>query len=569
MNKENVEINCHYRDAKNQIKFFCDITYRQGIEFILTVHSKEEIILNNGCFTCYDGANNRYILNNLRHKDNPRNFFYDKRYYFQSLIIDTNKHYIGEKILTENKEIKFKTIYFTMPYINTFFYNIDSLYTENTADNKPSLQYNKNCDFTPIIINGFTIEILSGYKCSSGKRGSAGGYFNLIKSIKISSDEYRDLPDFVEIITTLANFFSICLKRKILISKIWSDKKDNTFNSDFEIKTFQYYVLNKDYQDDISPFKILATYALLKENFENIVNKYFQSKQEPYETFPVFCDLYMRYNDAPVEILPQMKFLPLMQGIEAYVGSLPYNQLAKVPPKSKKALKKFKNENAHLPRINEIDFWQQLPFQIKINNAIENLKIENIINFKLDEKKNYKLINQMVKIRNYYTHYGKLPKIDDDDFYDAMEYTQIICEILIMKKLNFTEEQIKISLSNNYYYLRQWNNKYCFLKEDNIIPKGFEDKIYVGEADCFVKDKYTKYALFYKLNKNNNQVELYAKNLFKYGRTRTLIVDINLTEKEKSKLDKIFQRCYNNFLESEDQLKYRNELKNKKEVHRT
>ena len=82
----------------------------------------------------------------MRHKDNPRNFFYDKRYYFQSLIIDTNKHYIGEKILTENKEIKFKTIYFTMPYINTFFYNIDSLYTENTADNKPSLQYNKNCD---------------------------------------------------------------------------------------------------------------------------------------------------------------------------------------------------------------------------------------------------------------------------------------------------------------------------------------------------------------------------------------------------------------------------------------
>ena len=44
---------------------------------------------------------------------------------------------------------------------------------------------------------------------------------------------------------------------------------------------------------------------------------------------------------------------------------------------------------------------------------------------------------------------------------------------------------------------------------------------------------------------------------------------VELTEEEKSKLDKIFQRCYNNFLESENQLKYRNELKNKKEVHRT
>lgn len=568
MNKENVEINCHYRDAENKIKFFCDITYRQGIQFVLTVHSNEEIILNDGCFTCYDGANNRYILNNLQYEDNPRKIFYDKRYYFQSLIIDSSRHYVGEKIVTDNKEIKFKTIYFTTPYINTFFYNIDSLYTERTADNNPSLQYNKICDFVPIIVNSFTIELLTGYKCGSGKWGSEGGYFDLIKSIKISSDDYKNLSDFIEIITTLTNFFSICLKRKNLISKIWSNKKDNTLNTDFEIKTFQYYVLNKDFQDDIIPFKTLATYALLKENFENIVNNYFNSKQEPYESFPVFCELYMRYNDAPIEILPQMKFLPLMQGIEAYVGSLSYNQLAKVPNPSKKALKRFKKENAHMPRIDEIDFRQFLPFQIKINNAIENLKIENIINFKLDKEKNYKLINQIVKIRNYYTHYGTLPKIDDDDFYDAMDYAKIICEILIMKKLNFTEKQIKTSLSNNYYYLRQWNNKYCFLNEDSIIPKGFEDKIYVGEADSFVRDKYAKYALFYKLNKNNNQVELFAKNLLKYGRTRTLTVKAKLTEEEKNKLDKVFQRCYNNFLESEIQLKYRRELKNKKEVHK-
>ena len=68
--------------------------------------------------------------------------------------------------------------------------------------------------------------------------------------------------------------------------------------------------------------------------------------------------------------------------------------------------------------------------------------------------------------------------------------------------------------------------------------------------------------VFDVINKYNELVEQFKKDCDELYLSQ-------FTEEEKSKLDKIFQRCYNNFLESENQLKYRNELKNKKEVHRT
>lgn len=562
MQEENTVINCHCRDCDNKIKFFCDITYRQGTEFILSVYSNEPINIQDDYFVCYDGQNNKYILNNLSSEEYPKKYFHGKRYYFKSLVKTANNYDINATIDNIPKGL-FKTIYFTFPYINTFFFNIDYLRSSNNSKCR-SLTYIKNCNFTPININGFNIDLMLGYNYGAGSIGVGSGHFDLIKHIKITSKEERNLKDFIEIITTLMNFFSICLKRKLLISNIWSDRNDNSLNSYCEIKTFQYYILNKDFQKEINPYKGLATYALLQNNFEEVVSKYFQIKQEAFERFPVFCELYMRYNDAPIETLPQMKFLPLMQGIEAYISKFSFNALEGVPLESKNALKKFKKANSQLAQINKIDFPQQLPFQTKINNTIQHFNIENILQLKRVSTKNYKLISQMVKIRNYYTHFGDYPNISDEDFYDAMYYAKIICEIFIMKELNFTDEQIKISLENNYYYLRQFNNKYCHLNSNIKIPKGFKDKKYVGEINDYIDNKYAKFLLFYKISNNKKYVELYAKNIVKYGRTKTQILPLKISEKEYNNLDKIFKCCYDNYVESEKQIAYREELKNKK-----
>ena len=70
--------------------------------------------------------------------------------------------------------------------------------------------------------------------------------------------------------------------------------------------------------------------------------------------------------------------------------------------------------------------------------------------------------------------------------------------------------------------------------------------------------------LFYKISKNKKQVELYAKSTRKYGRTQKKILPLKLAEKDYNNLNKIFKRCYDNYLESEEQIRYQNELKNKK-----
>lgn len=75
-----------------------------------------------------------------------------------------------------------------------------------------------------------------------------------------------------------------------------------------------------------------------------------------------------------------MKFLPLMQGIEAYIAKFPFNDLEEIPSETKSLLKRFKEENSQIDHINELDFPQQLPFQKKINNTIQHFNLENIIN---------------------------------------------------------------------------------------------------------------------------------------------------------------------------------------------
>lgn len=562
MKNINTEIYCHVRDINNNIKFFCTITYRQGIQFVLSVQTVQPIELQDNSFVCFDNQNNRYILNNLLYEENNGKNFGGKHYFFESLVLDLNKHYIGEKNLNLIEKIKFNSLSFTFPLINSFFYNIDYINVDSYDKTTPVLKYIKSTDFIPFTVNGFKIELITSYCCGGGKIGGNGGHYDLLKSIKISSETEQDLQNFIDIISSLMNFFSICLRKKLLLTKVWSDAKYNSLNVNTEIKTFQHHILNKEYED-VRPFKNLATYALLKENFEKIFNRFYETKKEEYELFTVFCDLYMRYNDSPIEILPQMKFLPLMQGIEAYVGHLDFNKLPKIPKRSKKALKLFKEENASLPMIDLIEFPSQLPFQTKINNVIENFNIESIIQFKLDKKCNYKLINQMVKIRNYYTHYGTSPKINDEDFYDAMDYAKIICEILIMKELQFTDQQIKISLKNNYYYLDQWNNKYCSLVKDRKTPKGLEKCVYVGETDIVRRNKYIKYSLYYKKNNRNKEVVLFAKNMMKYGRTKIKKINMPLDECSIQMLGKEFKQCYENFLESEKQIKLRKDRLNK------
>ena len=265
----------------------------------------------------------------------------------------------------------------------------------------------------------------------------------------------------------------------------------------------------------------------------------------------------MRNHDAPDEIYPQMKFLPFMQGIEAYVSKLPCNKDFKLDNHWKKAIKDFKRANPELPNIKELKYQNQLNFQSKINNAINASKINNIIKFKMTTNGSFKLIKQMVKFRNYYTHYGESTGLDDSDLHDVIKYTKIFCEIFIMKELGFTNKQIKISLNNNYYYLSKWDNKYCSLDID-VMPKGYSKRYYLGDVDDFSEQQHITYALFYKpFSENKLRLILKSRMAKEKTKARSIVVDKNISSEEYEKLNKLYKLCYDRYSLEQEQIQYR------------
>ena len=554
-------IHCHCRDAENKVKFFCDIEYRNGIDYILTAYTKEKIDIKEDCFVCYDGENNVYILNKLEYEPDPEKMYWEKRYYFKTLVHIPTQHFDYGINISKEHPLKFKKIFFTFPLINLFFFDIDHLSSNKLDTGEQALVYKKMNDFKSFNIGDFNINLNQGYSCGGGRFGGNNGHFDIFKSIIVSTDEYKPLNDYIEVIVKLIDFFSLCLRKKILISNIWSNSNDNTLNTKLNISTFQFYVINKEFnEENLNIYRTLATHALVKDNLSNIINRFFELMTDEYEVFRAFYDLYMRHLDAPTEILPQMTFLPLMQGLEAYISNLRCNKVPKLPKESSAALKEIKEKYKHIQRIDELKFNNSIAFSKEISNAIKDKDLEKIIEFKLTKEGDIKLIDEMVLVRNYYTHYSNRKRLKNIDISDAMDYARIICEIFIMKELNFKEEEIKTSIANNYYFLRNWDNTYCSLKDIYNIPEGFEDKTFIGNG-IYGINKETgatyNYAIFYKLSEDKKTVELYAKNQVENGETKRLSLKANINSDEYNKLDPIFKKCYTNYLESEKQIAYR------------
>lgn len=550
------QIDCHYK-FNDEIKFYCNIVHRNGSYFCLNVPLGLDSKYITDPFICYDGSDKIHILQQLEPKlDNVQNTCFS----FHSLITIPSNLY-------NNTEIRFKSINFDFPYINTFFYILDYLKTEVDTQKEIGLLYKKNLKFKNFSFNKtFKFDVNVGYSFGAGRIGGNGGHFDLVKSIKITSlHENKNLTEFIDIILPLIDFFSICFRQKLLIGNIWSNKSENSVQQELKIKTSQVKIIDNNYDiDNVSPFKILASYALLKEHFPKIIKRFLQSRTKEYDSFSILCDLYLQSHDMPEGILLQVKFLTLMQGIEAFVSKQKCNEGFKLTNEWKSAIKKFKKENPNLPNVKELKYQCQLSFKTKILNIIKEQKINRILNFKYNKSGNYKLISEMVDLRNYYTHYGDKKYLDKvQNFYDLVEYTKIFCEILIMKELGFTEKQIKISLDNNYYYLRYWENEYCNLDYKNL-PNGYSKKNYLGEGSYWIENKYFSALLFWKdVKDDNNKVKLIYKNQIsqednKNVKAKSIIVNKIMTEEDYDKLSKPFKDCYKRYKIAQDQIEYRN-----------
>jgi len=149
----------------------------------------------------------------------------------------------------------------------------------------------------------------------------------LYKHLKIVSKKWTDINEFIDIINDLMKFFSIALKRRLLINNIWSEGKENTSNRKLTISTFQYKILNTNFEEEIDVWKTLLNYKYLSpRKISKVLQKFSKLMTIEYRNFQAIIDLYLRNQDAPFEILPQVEFLIYSTALEAYVSSKDYNK---------------------------------------------------------------------------------------------------------------------------------------------------------------------------------------------------------------------------------------------------
>ena len=74
----------------------------------------------------------------------------------------------------------------------------------------------------------FSLQIIHGCKTSHSKFGTGKSEMILFKHIKIISKKWCNINDFIDIINNLIKFFSLSLKRRLMINNIWSESNENT-----------------------------------------------------------------------------------------------------------------------------------------------------------------------------------------------------------------------------------------------------------------------------------------------------------------------------------------------------
>jgi len=545
MKHENKVINCHFKI--NEEIFYGKITNRNGIFYVLELPRKifEE---PPNQFVCYSETNEVILLDKLVHEE----ISFQQILFFENMIM-------GFYCKEESLDLKFKSINFDFPYINAFFFGLDEitngceehgnnlcLYYENT--NK-KIHYKYNDDFT--------IEVIHGCQTSHTRFGTGKSKMELHKHLKIKSKKNRELHEFIIVINNLMKFFSFALKRKLLITNIWSEGKENSSNQKLKISTFQYKILNTNFEEEIDIWKMLVGYRYFSPNkMSKIIQRFTNLINQEYRKFSAIIDLYLRNQDAPAEIYSQVEFLIYTTALEAYVSSKDYNKIRKIDAEYESLVNKIKQEYPNIDELKKIPN-RQYSFAEKINNCIEQEDIHGIFKFYYKGKDKIKIISDIVNLRNYFTHYSFSADdscINNIDMNTLKDDLKILLETFILHELQIKNEDIKKIVTNNTFKMHNFNNEYMWVphiryKTNIPIRNYLGQEFFAPNIDDMPMDL----DLYYKEidDKNVQLIGKYKRN----NRLCTITIDVlkKISQKQIDKLPKYFQECYRRYKIAETQ----------------
>ena len=539
MQSENRIINCHYNI--NETTYYGKITSRVGIMHVLEHIGK---MINNppNNFVCFSETNEVILLNQLWQEDKSWN----QCLFYKNLI----RGFYNEK---ETKELKFKCINFDFPYINAFFWGLDDI-SNGCNNNKHNLclMYEKTNKRIKYQLNeNFSLQIVHGCRTSHSKFGTGKSEMILQKHIKIISKRWCNINDFIDIINNLIKFFSLSLKRRLMISNIWSELNENSAKRKLFISTFQYKILNTNFEEEIDVWKTLLNYRYLTPyKMSKVLKKFFELTNLEYRNFQAIIDLYLRNQDAPFEVLSQVEFLIYSTALEAYVSSKNYNKNKTYDVSYENLINEIKTKYPNVEELSKIPS-RQYSFAEKIKRCIEIEGLDTIFNFRYCNKDKYKLIADIVNTRNYFTHYSFSSgdkRIKDVDLWDLKDKLRILLEIFILTELNIDKQIIQLIITNNNYCLYNFYNNYFWKPNPKIKCKQSINN-FLGEEIYFTpKENLSMFIDFYYNEIDKQTVKLICKyKREKRVYTMSKLVKKRITEQELQNLPKYFQECFKRY----------------------
>lgn len=563
-NKE-VFIKCRYKLPNDNNEYCGEIQYRNGTLINFSTLNYNFSISKGENLLCLSDENKYILLCNNKYSES-----------YSSNVAGFDCLIEGFDIPKQTENLKFQKVRFSFPYINDFFIGVDRI--EQFDKNNPQdifLRYiHTKQKLTFRLNNDFKFKLIHGVTWGGGTLAGENSKMSLTKSIEIIASKNMPIENFLSVIRNLISFFSLGLKRKLPIISITSNYTDNTAKCKLTIHPFQFKILNQDFESNLYIHKTLFVFQHIKSNFSSIIQEFINLKSQDYRKFSVIIDLYLRNHDAPDEIYPQIKFLIYAQALEAYLNSKDYNHKKEISKEFLKIVAQIKKQYSDIPEVKNCTLNGMYSFKEKIFNSIKKNDVENILKLKFIKEKKIKLLEDIVNLRNYFTHYSMASddkKIANVDIYDLTENLKALLELFILKDLQFNNETIRVILANNYFHFKNFNSEYIWIPQPPNLRNVIKENYLGDETSYYNENKKLILSTHYFYENIGNKIKLVVKysEEGKYCKrnknklkslTETITVNPELSKEQINELDKPLRICYERYKLLMQQNKYiRNE----------
>jgi len=351
----------------------------------------------------------------------------------------------------KEKDINFTSVDANYTYLEEWI-GISGLIFLNDDEGKGSFSIKyKPPELCKVIIDNFSLSIIYKTEKSIGHKNisvSKGAYFR----IEFNDKKEHSFEEFLSIIHKIKNFLSLCIwvepvfpiiieGKTELNKKTFNDKM--TFHPSVEILLQDKYIQT---EKDVGIDNILVRFADINDRLTFCLNNWFKKT----ELLDPFFNLYFGLLYNPNLYLP-LQFLSLTQALEfyhrkiygdKYVSNEEYQVIydtlfQAIPPKTNEKLKE---------RLKEyLNYGNEFSLRKRLKDILKELDWLMFLLFEKEED----FINEVVKLRNYFTHYSAELLVDSHEIFHAVEVLNRIVTAIMLKEIGFASEELVHLFTNN------------------------------------------------------------------------------------------------------------------------